>query len=366
MQIRVREKVKGSGNYYLFLNENGTRRSMAIGSREIAEKLKEDLHYQYITGAFDMSNIPQPGQTMRKAQTFEDYAKSWIDSADWLKPQTKTGYRSIINRHLVPPLGHLQVKQIDQKAVKSLLSGLQSAGMSHARIMRVKATLSSILNSVAQDDDFPGFVNPALAIRVHKDHAVKSAVPEPFSPDELRLYLSTMKDVKPEYYPLFFLLSRTGMRIGEALALQWPDVLLAEKKIRVRQSWGSGSYTTPKSGRTRIVPLTPDLHSMLSVLKSAHTISDPKQSLVFPGKAGNPQSAGNLYSRAHVPVLMRAGLRHIRIHDLRHTYATLLLREGCPLVDVSKLLGHSTVNLTAQTYYHALKTSDDVAILDQL
>jgi len=367
MRINVREKRKGSGVYYLFLTDAGERKALAIGSKEQAETLQVELYAQYITGGLDISRIPKPGQTMRKASTLAEYAAEWINKADWLKPQTIKGYKSIITRHIAPsPIGAMPVNTVDQKAVKEFLSALRASGISHARTLRIKATLSSVLSSVAQDDDFPGFINPVPGLRVHKDHSVQTSVPEPLSAKELDLYLRTMRTEKTEYYPLFFLLARTGLRIGEAIALSWEDVNPEDRQIRVRRSWGNGRYTTPKSGRSRIVPVTPELHDILKVLKASHMLLDPRQELVFPGKTGKPLSASNLYSRVHKPVLAKAGLRHIRIHDLRHTYATLRLRLGHALVDVSKALGHADTGITSRIYYHAVPRTDDVEILDRL
>jgi integrase len=151
---------------------------------------------------------------------------------------------------------------------------------------------------------------------------------------------------RPSIYPLLATLLYTGARRGEAAGLIWPDVDFPRRMITIRHSYSGPT----KSAKHRQVPMPPEL---VDILK-AYKVADPwKRDLVF------PDSTGEMYSPdSKVPqtvlwaALERAGLPRIRIHDLRHAYASFMLMAGSGLADVQDNLGHSTPVLTKETYGH--------------
>src|SRR5205823_14446537 len=153
-------------------------------------------------------------------------------------------------------------------------------------------------------------------------------------------------------------LARTGLRFGEALALQWEDLDWHGRFIEVRRTFSKGRLTTPKSGKTRRVDMSQQLTDTLKGL----LLERKKETLrkgwgtvppwVFCSGVGTPLDAGSLYDRVWNKLLTKAGLRHIRIHDLRHTFASLLIQQGESLAYVKDQLGHHSIQITVDIYGH--------------
>jgi integrase len=201
--------------------------------------------------------------------------------------------------------------------------------------------------------------NPAAFAKKVREPAVEEALVEAnvLSPGEItRLLQACDADVRPIVMTAVY----TGLREGELLGLQWGDVDWAEAKLHVRRAWTSGRFVEPKTaagGRNVDIP-----HSLMQELKR-WKLACPKGDLVFPNGAGNPESPQNLVQRGFYPALRRAGLRKIRFHDLRHTYASLLLHNREPITRVSAALGHASPAITLSVYAHMIPMQDDGAAM---
>ena len=160
---------------------------------------------------------------------------------------------------------------------------------------------------------------------------------------------------------------------GELLGLRWADVDLEGGKLRVlrqlTRTKKSLSFTAPKCGRTRVVRITDTAVAALKAHKALQNGERLKagslrqdNGLVFTSTRGTPVDVGNLTYRSFRPLLKRADLPQIRIHDLRYTAATLLLGKGVHPKVVQEMLGHSTINQTMDTYSHVLPEMQDEAI----
>jgi integrase len=159
-------------------------------------------------------------------------------------------------------------------------------------------------------------------------------------------------------YPFVLLLFRTGLRIGEAFALELGDVDFNDRFIYVQRGLSWGKIQTTKSGKGRRVDMNPHLVEALT----AHRLECKKKGLalglgeepeyVFTNENGNFLNLGNWRRRVFNRILEKAKLRRIRIHDTRHTLATLRISKRDNIADVSKQLGHSSVRLTLDVYYN--------------
>jgi integrase len=165
------------------------------------------------------------------------------------------------------------------------------------------------------------------------------------------------------WHVLWVLLGTTGLRLGEALGLKWDDVDLAERRLVVRRTLqrypGRGLvFAPPKTEKSRRT-----IHLSEAARQSLlrHCQSEPdrraraedwmKSGLVFTSLRGGPVESGEI-NRALTRALQAAGLPHIRVHDLRHTVASILLERAVHPKIVQELLGHSTIRLTLDTYSH--------------
>jgi len=168
--------------------------------------------------------------------------------------------------------------------------------------------------------------------------------------EELNLFLSK---VDKEYYPFFLTAALTGMRRGELFALRWSDINWATNQIHVRQSYVLGKVEEPKSKHSiRAIIIPPTLRQVLR----KHQLSCPKseRDLVFPNQNCGYLAGPNLLRRHFYPALRRAGLRRIRFHDLRHTYASILIAQGENIKFIQNQLGHGSIQVTLDRYGHLM------------
>ena len=180
---------------------------------------------------------------------------------------------------------------------------------------------------------------------------------DPLIESESQLFLEQAKIyMSGEYYPSILCALRTGMRIGEIQALKWKDVDFDNLQIEVKQSYRNGRMSGTKNHMLRRVDMT--LH--LTETLMAHRTVQKRNAL----KNGMPVSEfvfsgadGELLNRDWVRKALngcseRSGLRRIRIHSLRHSYATIRLMKGHNVGDVSYQLGHSSIKITYDVYAH--------------
>jgi len=193
----------------------------------------------------------------------------------------------------------------------------------------------------------------------------------PLDTDEVRRLLEVAHGDSLE--ALYVLAVTTGMRRGELLGLKWSDVDLENGRLSIRRALtrtDNGKYvalTEPKTrGSRRTVKLTQravealrsHLERQLAEIEVAGDLYRD-HGLVFTTEAGTPINPSNLRQRSFAPLLNKAGLPHIRFHDLRHTCATLLLSKGVHPKFVQELLGHATVAITLDTYSHVMPGMGD-------
>lgn len=148
------------------------------------------------------------------------------------------------------------------------------------------------------------------------------------------------------------------MRLGELIALQPGDLDFNGGFVEVRRNYTRGRLSTTKSGKIRRVDMSKELSETLKT----YLVERKKETLkkgwnevpewLFYNDVGRIIDSSTLRQRVFTKVLEKAGLRHIRLHDLRHTYATLRISKGHNIVDVSKQLGHHSVKITLDTYVH--------------
>ena len=174
------------------------------------------------------------------------------------------------------------------------------------------------------------------------------------------------------YYPHILCALRTGMRIGEIKALKWKDIDFENRQVEVRRSCRRGRVTGTKTDKWRRVDITPHLAEALKELKTRQKRLSLKNGLpvpewVFAGKKGQILSRV-AFENALNRCLEGARLRRIRIHDLRHSYATIRLMRGHNVGDVSYQLGHSSIKMTYDVYAHWIpgQFKSEVDELDQM
>lgn len=321
---------------------------------------------RYLNGVLreiDLGTFVEPS-----AMSLSEYIKNWIQSAarPRVSQRTADGYEALLSRYILEPLGNKRLDALKALDIQKVYADMQARGLS-ARVVR--HTHSALHNALKQAVKW-GLLsrNPSELVELpkvpHKERRV-------LSPDDAISFLEAAADMPHGLLFEFALI--TGMRPEEYLALQWSDIdfergtaTVQRALIRHKGSWSFQDTKTARSRRT--ISLPPQLLHKLSDHKRKQAEERLKigplwqaNGLVFCSKTGTPLSIPSLTYRYFRPILEKAELPRIRLYDLRHSCATLLLiAEENPKV-VSERLGHSTIVLTLDTYSHVLPTMQQQA-----
>jgi integrase len=343
-----------------------------VHSSKEAEKLRTKILHQRDTDTYVL-----PGKT-----TLADFLEKWLTEyvQPNLAPRTFEGRAQQIKRHLIPGLGRMVLTSLKpehlQKFYSDKLSGgrLNGKGGLSARSVRdLHATLHGALQTALKW----GLIGRNPADAVDPPHFQRPEM-HTLNEDNLKMVLEAARQT--QYFVLFYLLLFTGMRRGEALALRWGDADLAMAQVSVNRSLhhlrtGEVVFRQPKTERSRrMIALSPSACLVLrqhrdneEALKEAlkKSLKDDglidneealKESLndddlVFSHADGSPVLPDTV-TRAWIRLVRRCGLTGIRLHDCRHTHASLMLKQGVHPKIVQERLGHSSIAITLDTYSH--------------
>ncbi|MGE3138139.1 MAG: tyrosine-type recombinase/integrase [Thermoleophilia bacterium] len=273
-------------------------------------------------------------------------------------------------RRLAPAIGEFVLSDLDRRRVEEWLASLIGSGASRRMIVQTVATLRVILATGVEWGLIDG--NPARGLRLPRpDHSVPSPAHRVISRVELDRLVAAAGTLRTE--ALLRLVGETGLRRAEVAGLRWDDIDLEARRLRVRRQivherLSSGGHrkvvTSPKSGRERRVALTPRLVDLLSRWKESAADPGPRpDAYVWPGQDGGPMHDRSL-ARALERACVRSGLvddrgkPRLSPHRLRHSAASIMLRERVPITVVAAQLGHADPAITARIYAHLVEDRD--------
>jgi integrase len=354
MGVKVRW-VPAKKKFYLFINDKGRRKAIPAGTdKRKAGLAARDAESQLLRGKLSMdAEVVSPTLTV--------YFETWLDTRarQRCKSRTIAIYTAVFNCYIKPILGSKLVSALTDDHVKDLLAHWSKDGRRSATLKLIMRVLSSALKDAKKY--LP--VNPTNGLIEYckQPDEIKFTI-DPLSEDESSLLLTTARVATPREYPLFVTAIRTGLRIGELLALEWGDVDLHGHFLTVRRTVDdeTGLVTAPKNGKTRRVDLsdqtTQVLQDLLVARKAEKLAHGWKElpTLVFVRPTGEKYQCVMVREQSLYRALAKANLRKIRFHDLRHTFASELLRRGAPITYVKEQLGHGSIQITVDTYGHLM------------
>lgn len=317
------------------------------GTRHQAELRGAELEVRY----------KRPAGPRASAMRLEQYLQKWLLEVEGtVAERTWETYEWHVRR-LIPLVGHLPLYGLSAMELQETMRGMEGAP---ATIKNIQGTLKTALRQAVAWDLIPS--DPTLGLRYRRVPRKSRRV---LQPGELDAVLEAARGYK--HYPVLRLLAGTGMRLGEALGLKWSDMDLERGIATIRRSVDTRKRCfkpedDPKTETSlRTVELDLETVILLSALKqdrmrervnrkvSPLRIDDE---LVF-GPGDRPLGEYSV-RRTLNAALKKAGLSHIRLHDLRHGAGSIMLDRGVPLPQVAALLGH-TPDTLMKVYAHALR-----------
>ena len=341
---------RGGRYVVVYRDEQGRQRKRSCSTLAEARVFKSSVTADKARGEF-----AAPSRV-----TVADYFAEWLPSYTGrtrrgIREQTKQHYADQMRLHVLPTLGRVRLSAVGPRDLKRLAVKLREEGLSENSVRLAFAPLKAMLATAVEEEVIRR--NPAVGVKIARprelDEHGETVTVKALTADELRRLLA---ELPVRHRLLFELVAVTGLRIGEALGLQWRHVDFGRRRLLVRRRWYRGTFAPPKSayGR-RDVPLTAAMARRLWELRKERRGVD--DALVFGTSAGTPLGDANLY-RAFKPAAARAGVPWASFHTLRHTCATELFRAGKNPKQVQAWLGHHAASFTMDVYVHLLP--DDV------
>ncbi len=355
MRGHITQRAKGSWSIKVSIGKDNTTGKYKYqwftvkGGKKNAEKRLSEILHQLDTGSY-----MKPGKT-----TLTEYLERWL--ADYaranLSPRGYDRYRDICQRCINPVIGNLPLTQLKAGHLQKCYSDWQKKGLSPATIRYHHAVMHKALATALKW----GLVTRNVADGVEAPRIKRSEMTV-WNEQELSTFLEAARG--SQYHELFYLALFTGMRRSELLALRWLDIDFILGQVYVSRGLhqlkdGSFVFTQPKSVYSRrSIALPPstvlllqgyyDKQCMDATMLNT-TVKD--DDLIFSTLDGQPLRP-NTITRAWQSVVARSCVKRIRLHDARHTHASLMLKQGVHPKIVQERLGHGSIQITLDTYSH--------------
>ncbi len=342
-----------------YINGKRTRKYLTGRTRkEVAARLRQAVD------ARDAGTL-EIGQ---KRITFGEWLIFYVDTiaAAKVRPSTLAGYRGYINRRIIPGLGHYMLDKLQPEHLEAFYRASHADGMAAASVLQMHRIVSRALKIAHRR----GRVVRNVATLVDAPTVVRDEI-EPLTATDARTILEHSREHRNS--ARWSVALALGLRQGEALGLQWSDIDFDKGALRVRRALqrieGQGLTLVPPKSRagTRTIvlptPLAAHLREHRAKQNQERLLAGSMwqdRGFVFATPTGTPVDPRNDY-RAWRKLLADAGVRKARLHDARHTAATLLLAQGVAPRVVMQILGHSQISLTLGTYSHVVPELADAA-----
>jgi integrase len=332
-------KVKWDrGAWWVFTHYEGKRKKRRVGPTKAHLREAKEIARK-INAALALGTFAPETKAAKPLECDRELHRWHAAYGPTFKPSYEIEARRIIRYHLVPFFGSRDLRELREADLLEFVRVKLDAGLAPKTIRNALSVLRRVLTLLQRDGLLT--LNPAgrigeLMRRVDRRVDTEAGGVDTWSPEEVSTLLRVAEEHEHRFYPALATLFYTGIRRGELLGLKWEDVDFERRRIHVRRAYVKGSITTPKSGRGRYVAMAPALASLLvDVLairrREALGLGWPETpEWVFPSQSGGPIDQDN-FERSWRRVRRRAqalGVRPLRLHCARHTYASLALASG--------------------------------------
>ncbi|MBA3672999.1 MAG: site-specific integrase [Gemmatimonadaceae bacterium] len=306
--------------------------------------------------------------------------KWWTERAQSLAPKTQTTYRYGLDTHLLPYFGAMRLSDIDVGHVAAFIAAMRTAEYrrevegrtttTRARRTDIECgysvqTMKSVLIPFSRAFDYAkrhkmtAAENPVRALEDQErpGYRARKAKKPKLNREQLDAVIAAATSPHRE---VIATAAALGTRKGETLGLRWGDIDFDRRTVRIeRQANARGQLVQTKTQTSERVIEAPDfLMAMFAALK-LRTTRHAGEDLIFASKTGRPLGHGNVLARGLYPALERAGLPQMSFHSLRHSHASLWIKDGGDIVTLSKRLGHASVQVTISTYVSEIEEAND-------
>ncbi|OBA05367.1 MULTISPECIES: site-specific integrase [Paenibacillus] len=354
--VDMKDEVTGKRRRKWLTGPNG-----GFDKKRDAERAMPD-----ILSAFNKGTFVEPTK-----KTFGEIMETWLkDKKTSVKHGTWKSYEWLVNTHIVPNLGKVQMTKLKPQHLHNLYHETLLPKLSVASIKKAHVLVLDALNRAVTW----GVITQNVASYVELPQGKKKKF-EVWNEHQLKIFLDAASE--DQYFMAFELAASTGMRQSEILALPRSEVDLKRKTASVRQAYtiseiGHDLDDTKNDSSVRSIALFANTVNFLEnhFRKQEHEQARNKlyndSGLVIQTSVGTPLGPRNLM-RHYYRILDRIVKEHpdfprIRFHDLRHTHATLLLKAGIHPKIVQERLGHSSINVTLDTYSHVLPNLQEAVL----
>ncbi|MDX5386398.1 MAG: site-specific integrase [Marinobacter sp.] len=329
-------------------------------NRKKLEAILKRIEAEITLGTFEyhkyFPNSPRAQESTRQAELqrsreahdtplFSEFCETWMDEmrVQWRKSHITT-IEGTLKNYLIPEFGEKEVGHITRQEILSFRASLAKVQtrskkpLSASRINRIMTPLRMILGEAANRFEFTSPFQGIKSLKVPRSDV------EPFSLEEVRLILATVRADFRNYYTVRFF---TGLRTGEIDGLQWDCVDFQRRQILVRQALVNGEIEQTKTdGSYRHIEMPQLVYDALKDQRKA----TGNNTFVFCNGAGNPLEHNNVTKRVWYPLLSHLGLRKRRPYQTRHTAATLWLAAGENPEWIARQMGHTTTEMLFRVY----------------
>jgi len=335
--------IRKRGKHYVvdYYDATGRRRRVVVGPNlHEARQVLAEREWERRNGKFRLK---------RERITMAEFIAKWEEDylvvrqqLGRLKESTLVSYRVNLRRHIRPFFGRMRLDQIELMQVREFVKAMLAKQRRPATVLKAVALVKEMFKHAVQW----GYLDANPALYVERPR-VEIEEMEILTPPEIRRLLEAAEEPVRTFLLCAVL---TGMRRGELLGLKWEDIDFAGNRIHVRRALWRGGFVTPKSRRSRrAIDMAPTLKAALARLPSRFT-----GEMVFTSPEGSLMDPDNFSSRDWARVLRRSKLQRIRFHDLRHTYASLLIAQGAHPKYIQAQLGHASIQTTLDRYGHLM------------